>query len=194
MMHDASFPPDAMVVSAYLDSRLARSSFDLQNTPLKSDLSLFYAQSKHAFTTEFYIRRLVQHLPLNSGVWAVALVLLHRLEDSDPQLVLNDFNLHRLLLVSLMLALKVQEDDAFFMTCSFMAKVGGVQSKEEMSCLERIALQQLRWECFVSAQHALDMKNRLQEDLLFGSNSALSQSHAPLDSVVVALPSSQRAA
>ena len=69
-----------------------------------------------------------------------SLIYLDRLNKKSDSLVLNSLTVHRLLLTSNLLALKVNEDK--FFSNNFFAKVGGVSTREmntlEISFLELI--------------------------------------------------------
>ena len=121
-------------------------------------LSAFYAVSLHSFDMEFYFSRLDQYLPSSHNTWWMALVILERLEKSHSLLVMNAYNVHRLLLISLMLAIKFHED--LDIPNSVFSKVGGIPC-DELNYLERVALKQLGWSCFVSTEEMVAMQRKV---------------------------------
>jgi hypothetical protein len=73
-----------------------------------------------------------------------------RIAERHPVLEPNDFNVHRLLCTSLVLAAKFMEDQS----CSNLhyARVGGIETLEEMNKLEALMLRALDYRLYVTKE------------------------------------------
>lgn len=85
-----------------------------------------------------------------SNVLLTALVYINRVGKSG-RLVLTSRNVHRVLLVAMMLAHRYLEDSPA--DCQWFAQVGGV-SKAELKRLETLFVSAIEWRMFVSAEQA----------------------------------------
>jgi hypothetical protein len=85
-----------------------------------------------------------------SNVLLTALVYINRVGNSG-RLVLTSRNVHRVLLVAMMLAHRYLEDSPA--DCQWFAQVGGV-SKSELKRLETLFISAIEWRMFVSTEQA----------------------------------------
>jgi hypothetical protein len=124
-------------------------------------LKMFYSAFRQPFSLEFYVQRLVQYSNCSTSAFIVAMVYLDRLQQNTPGLRLSYMNCHRLLIVSLVLAIKYLDDEIY--SNSYYARVGGL-STAEMNRLETAMLGLLQWNVSVSS----DMYSLFEESLASG--------------------------
>lgn len=106
------------------------------------------------------MRRLVNYTQCSPAAFVVMLVYLERIAGINGRLRITAFNLHRLLVTTLMLACKTLDDQSY--STLHYAKVGGIPTAREMNRLE---LQYLRYvdfrmhvpvELFFTKQHDIN--------------------------------------
>lgn len=81
-----------------------------------------------------YWDRLVRYFKCSSNVYVIALIYLDRFLTARTNITINRLNIHRLLLVALVVAVKFHEDSTYFN--SYYAQVGGLEL-QELNRLER---------------------------------------------------------
>ncbi|KAJ0239861.1 Cyclin-U4-1 [Hirschfeldia incana] len=101
-------------------------------TPPQSD-SVFHGLSRPSITIESYLERIFKYANCSSSCFVVAYVYLDRFTHRQPSLPINSFNVHRLLITSVMTAAKFLDD--LYYNNAYYAKVGGISTKE-MNLLE----------------------------------------------------------
>lgn len=153
------------ICTLYLDNGIRVNEQDTtspdSNHPLHSQPeSVFFSVTKPDFSTEEYVRRLVHYAHCSPAAFVVMLIYLDRIAHRNQRLRITSFNLHRLLITSLMLACKFLDDQCF--STMHYAKAGGIPTVKEMNRLEIHFLSFLDYrlcvptETFYSKQHNLD--------------------------------------
>jgi hypothetical protein len=94
--------------------------------------SVFFAKKIPAISLTAYIDRILKYSKAEDPSLILALIYIDLLCDQS-KFILNDHNIHRVLLTAIVIAIKFNEDDYF--ANSFYAKVGGI-SNEELNSLE----------------------------------------------------------
>ncbi len=87
----------------------------------------FHALSLPPISLANYINRLINHMDCSIECYIIALIYITRATRTH-KLKINMFNIHRLLLVSLIIAIKFHEDKYF--SNKYYATVGGISNKE----------------------------------------------------------------
>jgi hypothetical protein len=108
----------------------------------------FTSKNKVSIRVIEYIERLVKYTNLEESTLVMALIYIDRL-CSYSNYIITDKNIHRVILVSIITAIKYNEDDIY--TNSFYAKVGGV-SKQELNLLEIEFSKMIRYRLFVKEE------------------------------------------
>ncbi|XP_050236328.1 cyclin-U4-1 [Mercurialis annua] len=128
--------PDVMPqLITYLSSLLQRvaESNDL-NPPINSQkVSVFHGLSRPTISIQSYLERIFKYANCSPSCFVVAYVYLDRFAHRQPTLPLTSFNVHRLLITSVMVAAKFMDD--MYYNNAYYAKVGGI-STVEMKHLE----------------------------------------------------------
>lgn len=109
---------------------------------------LFRGQNIPHFPINKYLQRAHQYCATSNDVYLSLLVYFDRLsqptvEDMEPKLILDSYNIHRLIITAFTVATKFSQDVYF--TNKRYAKVGGI-SDRELNKLELVFLDLLKWE------------------------------------------------
>ncbi|XP_059625297.1 cyclin-U4-1-like [Cornus florida] len=122
-------------VIAFLSSLLQRvsESNDL-NRPLETQtISVFHGLTRPTISIQSYLERIFKYAHCSPSCFIVAYVYLDRFVQRQPLLPINSFNVHRLLITSVLISAKFMDD--MYYNNAYYAKVGGISTKE-MNLLE----------------------------------------------------------
>jgi len=125
-------------------SKITNSQTTTQNVFTQN---IFFTKRPPSITLESYLERIIKYTRIEDSTLILALIYLDRLCESQ-KFKMNTHNIHRLLLTSVVIAIKYNEDDYYSNT--FYAKVGGIKM-EEMNSLEVEYLRLLKYTLFVDA-------------------------------------------
>lgn len=122
--------------------------------------ALFFSPAKQtAFTLSFYCRRLVEYTCCSKSCFVVAILYLARLAEACPVFLVNEFNVHRLVCTAVVLAAKWLDDVTY--SNEHYAKVAGVQTSGEMTCMENHMLHCLDYRLYVQRDDYFDVEASL---------------------------------
>eukprot|EP00158_Paraphelidium_tribonemae_P005757 Partr_v1_DN27512_c5_g2_i2_m30262 putative Cyclin-dependent protein kinase len=93
-------------------------------------LTRFHARSIPNITIKRYILRLLKYAPFPSVCLFTVLAYIDRLAARRPNFIINSFNVHRVIMTTLTLAVKFHCDHLY--TNKHYAKVGGISARELM--------------------------------------------------------------
>ncbi|GMI73891.1 cyclin p4;1 [Hibiscus trionum] len=96
-------------------------------------MSVFRGLTRPAISIQSYLHRIYKYANCSPSCFIVAYVYLDRFAQRQPSLPVDSFNVHRLLITSVMVAAKFMDD--MYYNNAFYAKVGGI-STAEMNFLE----------------------------------------------------------
>ncbi|KAF4364962.1 hypothetical protein G4B88_021779 [Cannabis sativa] len=96
-------------------------------------ISIFHGLSRPTITIQSYLERIFKYANCSPSCYIVAYVYLDRFAQKQTSLPINSFNVHRLLITSVMVAAKFMDD--MYYNNAYYAKVGGISTKE-MNFLE----------------------------------------------------------
>ncbi|KAJ3372891.1 hypothetical protein GGF31_001428 [Allomyces arbusculus] len=145
------------------DALLRRSTLST-STQLHAAAGKFRSPSVRALPTlslAAYAARFTRYAPVPSAVWLAALILIDRVASGGapaPQVVVCTANVHRLLLVAMVVATKAHSD--VFYTNKHAARVGGIPLAE-LNALEREMLATLEYRAHVDADEFAKYAARL---------------------------------
>lgn len=166
MVATHNFPPslsseDALthVLAAHITALLALSTRSLSLPSSTAPSSVFFSITLPDIPVASYARRLVRYAQCSPAAYPGALVILTRLAAADPSLALTAYNLHRLVLTSLMVAAKSLDDHCF--SNAHYARVGGISSVAEINRLEITLLHTLNFSVFISRADYADAEQQL---------------------------------
>lgn len=127
----------------------------------------FFLNNDQAITLLAYLKRIAAYLPLDTLV--TALVYMDRMYSSHPDMALSSANVHLLFITACMLAAKYLEDEPYAQ--EFYARVGCIETVEEMNRMEVYLLKMLDWRLHVD------------RDTYFGYYGLVADRHQSLSSV-----------
>ncbi|KAL5560628.1 hypothetical protein UlMin_036839 [Ulmus minor] len=119
----------------FLSSLLQRvaESNDLNSQFQTQKISVFHGLTPPTISIQSYLQRIFKYANCSPSCYIVAYVYLDRFAQKQPSLPINSYNVHRLLITSVMLAAKFMDD--MYYNNAYYAKVGGISTKE-MNFLE----------------------------------------------------------
>ncbi|CAN6486821.1 unnamed protein product [Victoria cruziana] len=95
--------------------------------------SIFHGLTKPTISIRSYLERIFRYANCSPSCFVVAYIYLDRFAGRQPETPITSYNVHRLLITSVMVAAKFLDD--LYYNNAYYAKVGGV-STTEMNCLE----------------------------------------------------------
>lgn len=110
-MADLECPKVMNNMITFLSSLLQRvaESNDL-NPRFHSKISAFHGLTRPTISIQTYLERIFKYANCSPSCYVVAYVYLDRFTQQQPALSVNSFNVHRLLITSVMLAAKFMDD------------------------------------------------------------------------------------
>ncbi|KAF7845026.1 Cyclin-U4-1 [Senna tora] len=119
----------------FLSSLLQRvsDSNDLLLLHQHQKISVFHGLTRPTISIHSYLERIFKYANCSTSCFIVAYVYLDRFTQKHPLFPINSFNVHRLLITSVMVAAKFMDD--LYYNNAYYAKVGGI-STLEMNFLE----------------------------------------------------------
>ncbi|GAA0183829.1 hypothetical protein LIER_31176 [Lithospermum erythrorhizon] len=118
-------------LSSLLEKMAESNDMNSRSNPQK--ISVFHGLSRPNISIQNYLERILKYANCSPSCFIVAYVYLDRFTQRQPALPINSFNVHRLLITSVMIAAKFMDDLHY--NNAYYAKVGGI-STIEMNFLE----------------------------------------------------------
>lgn len=112
-------------------------------------LTVFHAVRVPSVSIHDYLFRIARYFLCSPECFVIALVYIDRVMKKQPDLTVCKLNIHRLIVTSMMLAVKFFDD--VYYSNAYYAKVGGVKGNE-MNVLELHFLRLIDWQLFVSPE------------------------------------------
>ncbi|KAG5008155.1 hypothetical protein GLYMA_09G245400v4 [Glycine max] len=113
--------------------RVAESNDLNQQQLIHQKVSVFHGLTRPTISIQSYLERIFKYANCSPSCFIVAYVYLDRFTQRQPSLPINSFNVHRLLITSVMVAAKFMDD--LYYNNAYYAKVGGITTIE-MNFLE----------------------------------------------------------
>ncbi|XP_057435867.1 cyclin-U4-1-like [Lotus japonicus] len=136
-MAELENPNEMPKLLAFLSSMLKRvaESNDLnqQQQLIHQKISVFHGLTRPTISIQSYLERIFKYANCSPSCFIVAYVYLDRFTQKQPSLPINSFNVHRLLITSVMVAAKFMDD--MYYNNAYYARVGGITTIE-MNFLE----------------------------------------------------------
>jgi hypothetical protein len=144
------------VLASVLNQLIARND----KMPINPEgMTRFHAFKPPSITVQNYLNRVVKYVACSTECFIMALIYIDRIIQRNTYFIITSLNVHRLLITSVMLAMKFFEDSYY--TNAYYAKVGGV-SCSEMNALELDFLFLIDFSLNVSP----DLFNRYRTELI----------------------------
>ncbi|KAL7203929.1 hypothetical protein ACSBR2_017063 [Camellia fascicularis] len=131
-LESPSVMPKLITFLSSLLHRVAESN-DLNRLFRPQKISVFHGLTRPTISIESYLERIFKYANCSPSCFIVAYVYLDRFVQRQPSLPINSFSVHRLLITSVMVAVKFMDD--IYYNNAYYAKVGGI-STAEMNFLE----------------------------------------------------------
>ncbi|XP_077235168.1 cyclin p4;1 [Tasmannia lanceolata] len=130
-------------------------------------ISVFHGLTRPTISIQSYLERIFKYANCSPSCFVVSYVYLDRFVHRHPSLPINSFNIHRLLITSIMVAAKFMDD--MYYNNAYYAKVGGI-STPEMNFLEVDFLFGLSFHLNVTPTTFNTYCNYLQREMLLESS------------------------
>ncbi|XP_075477920.1 cyclin-U4-1-like [Primulina tabacum] len=186
---------------AELDSRnmtppklITSLSSPLQRVSVSNDLnpefkpkntSSFHCLARPNITIHSYLQRIFKYANCSPSFYVVAYVYLDRFTQRQPELQINSYNVHRLLITSVMVSSKFMDDRYY--NNAYHAKVGGI-STTEMNFLELDFLFGLGFHLYVSPTNFQTYCSHLHRHMILHSpNLNFAEDHPSLSTAKIHL-------
>ncbi|PHT60615.1 Cyclin-U4-1 [Capsicum baccatum] len=131
-LHNQNLMPKLIDYLSSLLQRVAEANdINVRFQPQK--ISVFHGLTRPNISIQSYLERIFKYANCSPCCFVVAYVYLDRFTQCQPSLPINSFNIHRLLITSVMIAAKFMDD--MYYNNAYYAKVGGI-STTEMNFLE----------------------------------------------------------
>ncbi|KAI8025170.1 Cyclin-U4-1 [Camellia lanceoleosa] len=131
-LESPSVMPKLITFLSSLLHRVAESN-DLNRLFRPQKISVFHGLTRPTISIESYLERIFKYANCSPSCFIVAYVYLDRFVQRQPSLPINSLSVHRLLITSVMVAVKFMDD--IYYNNAYYAKVGGI-STAEMNFLE----------------------------------------------------------
>lgn len=132
---------------------------DLLNPSSQDSMSAFCVSKPPNKPINEYFQRIIKYAKPEPSSLIISLMYIDKICDSTT-LLLSYHNIHRLILTSIVLAIKYNEDDYYSNT--YYAKVGGI-TLEELNGLEYEMLQALEFNTFVDVVNYSKYESQLMD-------------------------------
>ncbi|GAA0186657.1 hypothetical protein LIER_33945 [Lithospermum erythrorhizon] len=174
-MADLDNPNVMSTLINFLSSLLEKlaESNDINSKFQPQKISVFHGLSRPNISIQNYLERIFKYANCSPSCFIVAYVYLDRFTQRQPALPINSFNVHRLLITSVMIAVKFMDD--MYYNNAYYAKVGGI-STIEMNFLEVDFLFGLGFHLNVTPTTFYTYYSYLQKDMLQQPSINLSES------------------
>ncbi|KAH7668611.1 Cyclin-like protein [Dioscorea alata] len=135
----------------------------------KKNSSVFHGVRKPGISIKKYLERIFKYAGCSPACFVVAYVYLDRFTRHCPNLSIDSFNVHRLLITTVLLATKFLDD--IYYNNAYFAKVGGI-SMAEMNLLEINFLFGIQFELNVTPSLFSSYCSILENEMSFESPNA----------------------
>jgi hypothetical protein len=146
----------ALVLEEFCNNNSTHPAFPDPHDPA----ALFFSPYRQkSFTLNYYCRRLFEYTCCSKSCFVVAVLYIVRLAELVRVFELNHFNVHRLICTAVVLAAKFMDDVSY--SNVHYAKVGGIQTPDEMNRLECFMLKSLDYRLFVSKENYEEIESHI---------------------------------
>ncbi|KAM7277243.1 hypothetical protein ACFE04_019109 [Oxalis oulophora] len=144
-------------------------------------ISIFHGLTRPTITIESYLERIFKYANCSPSCVIVAYVYLDRFTQRQPLLPINSFNVHRLLITSVLVSAKFMDD--IYYNNAYYAKVGGI-STTEMNFLEVDFLFGLGFNLNVTPNTYQSYCSYLQKEMMMIAQPTISKADSSLSIMI----------
>lgn len=136
---------DDIVKTQAIDAQTRRKRKNTHST-----YSYFASALKPKLSVEEYVHRLATYLHISDSCFILALIYIDRLTERNPEVVIDSYSIHRLCAISVILAMKFNDDQLLFKN-KYIANVVGIDVNE-LCELEYKFMELIEFELFVQPE------------------------------------------
>ncbi|KAL3647539.1 Cyclin-U4-1 [Castilleja foliolosa] len=125
-------------------------------------MSIFQGLTRPTISVQSYLERIFKYANCSPSCFVVAYIYLDRFARKQPLMPINSFNVHRMLIASVLISAKFMDD--IYYNNAYYAKVGGISTRE-MNLLEVDFLFGLSFQLNVSTSTFHYYCNYLQKEM-----------------------------
>ncbi|XP_051138374.1 cyclin-U4-1-like [Andrographis paniculata] len=114
-------------------NRIAERNDVVVDAGARNSATIFDGSARPAISVESYMERIFKYANCSPACFVVAYVYLDRFVRRQPLILISPFNVHRLIIASVLVSVKFMDD--IYYSNGYYAKIGGI-SKAEMNLLE----------------------------------------------------------
>ncbi|XP_010523281.1 PREDICTED: cyclin-U4-2-like [Tarenaya hassleriana] len=130
----AEIMPGVIPAISYLLKRVSEMNHDLSRPFRRHQrISGFHGLTRPSISIRSYMERIFKYANCSHSCYIVAYIYLDRFMQKQPFLPIDSFNVHRLIITSVLVSSKFMDDMCY--SNAYYARVGGI-STEEMNILE----------------------------------------------------------
>ncbi|KAI5670314.1 hypothetical protein M9H77_10678 [Catharanthus roseus] len=164
-LENPSVMPKIISFLSNLLQRVAETN-DLNPTFRTHKVTVFHGLTIPTISIQSYLERIFNYANCSPSCFVVAYIYLDRFSQKQPFLPISSFNVHRLLITSVLISAKFMDD--IFYNNAFYAKVGGI-STMEMNLLELDFLFGVGFELNVTPTTFYMYFSHIQREIMLGS-------------------------
>ncbi|MBA0702117.1 hypothetical protein Goari_000049 [Gossypium aridum] len=176
-LENPSLMPNLITYLSCLLQKVAESN-DVNCRFQPQKVSVFHGLTRPTISIQSYLDRIYKYANCSPSCFIVAYIYLDRFAQKQPTLPINSFNVHRLLITSVMVAAKFMDD--IYYNNAYYAKVGGI-SRTEMNYLEVDFLFGLGFHLNVAPNTFHTYFTYLQRELMLQPPPSIAESSLSLD-------------
>mgnify|MGYP000707297919 CR=1 FL=1 len=118
----------------------------------------FYSLNVISISIENYIRRIIRFTHIEDSTLILAMIYIKRICQQNQKILLVERNVHKIFFASILLAIKINEDDTF--TDSFYSVIAGIPLRE-LNRIESEFAKLINFKFFVYNENFEDFKESL---------------------------------
>jgi hypothetical protein len=160
----AEIMPDVIRAMSSLLQRVSETNDDLSR-PFREHqmMSAFNALTKPSISIRSYMERIFKYANCSDSCYIVAYTYLERFIQKQPFLPIDSFNVHRLIITSVLVSAKFMDDLCY--NNAYYAKIGGITT-EEINILELDFLFGIGFQLNVTSATYYDYCSSLQREMV----------------------------
>ena len=134
-------------------------SVSQQEKNITKKISLFSSNKIPSISLKDYLYRIAYYTEAEEATFIIALIYIDRLNKYG--LILNSYNIHRIIFVAILIAIKFNEDNCF--DFNYYSAIAGISTKE-LKILEIEFINLIKFELFVKKEEYLKYKIDLDDN------------------------------
>lgn len=133
--------------SHILEDLICQEGDDTESPNSQCDTSIFYSKKPPKIGLKDYLLRIVKYSGIQESTLIMSLILLDSI--SRTHIPLSNLNIHRLLITTIVLSIKLNEDEIY--KNDYYANLGGIKL-ELLNSMESVLIKLFDWRLHISAE------------------------------------------